>query len=144
MIESQTINDETLGQLVWDEQVKWWEGQREITPGLTIPVSVSPNDVALETVLAQAGRMFLRVQQSEASLRQSASEVLLELCNEEWNEEEPISGEDFIGRMTPKELAIESDGSATLYYHDGNLFWGHSILVEIDDMGVFQDAGIAG
>jgi hypothetical protein len=143
-MEPQTINDETLGQLVWDEQVDWWAGQREIAPGLTIPVSVSPNDVALETVLVRAGRTFLRVQQSDASLRQSASEVLLELCNEEWNEEEPISGADFVARMAPKELTIDSDGSATLYYDDGDLFWGHSILVEMDDSGVFQDASIAG
>lgn len=141
----QVINDETLGQLVWDDLAECWEGRREFAPGRTIPVSVAPDDdAALETVLARARRAFQRLQQSEPSLRQAASEVLLDLCNEEWNEGEAVSNAAFVSRMTVKEVTIESDGCAALVYDDGNLFWGHSIWVEVDEAGVFQGASIAG
>ncbi len=140
----QTFNDEVFGQLVWDEQVEWWEGRCEFSAGLSIPVSVSPNDIDLEIVLNLARKTFRSLQQSEPSLRLEATEVLLESHNEEWSDGDPIDNETFASRMTIKELTIDGDGSATLFYDDGNLFWGHSILVETDSEGAFQYADIAG
>ncbi len=139
-----TFNDEVFGQLVWNEQVEWWECHCEFSAGLSVPVSVSPDDIDLETVLRQARQTFRLLQQLEPFPRLEAAKALLELHNEEWSDGEPINDEAFAGRMTMKELTIDGDGSATLFYDDGDLFWGHSILVEVDNEGAFQDASIAG
>ncbi|MBE9084181.1 DUF2262 domain-containing protein [Tolypothrix sp. LEGE 11397] len=39
---------------------------------------------------------------------------------------------------------INTDGSADLFYDDGELFGGHKIIVSIDCNGVCEDAQIAG
>ena len=41
-------------------------------------------------------------------------------------------------------IAIEADGSITVYYDDDDMFWGHTIVVSINQNGEMTDADIAG
>lgn len=49
------------------------------------------------------------------------------------NEENPeeITKEIFMTRMEMSEIAVNSDGSITLYYNDGDMFWGHYFFCNI-------------
>jgi hypothetical protein len=140
----QTIQDETLGVLTWNSQVEWWEGKQEITPGRTISITVSADDTPLDTVLERARRAYRHVQSEEPSLRRAAADALLALHNEEWNEGEPIDDDAFVSRMVLKDIAAYDDGSSEVSYDDGDLFWGHTIILSVDEEGTVQDAGIQG
>lgn len=143
-MKEQTAQDEVLGILTWDDSLEWWEGKREIMPGHTISVSVSPNDVPLETVVELARRAYRQVQTEEPSLRRAAADALLTLHNEEWNEGEPIGSATFISRMVLTEFSAYDDGSAEISYDDGGLFLGHTIIVFVDADGTIKDASING
>ena len=47
-------------------------------------------------------------------------------------------------RMELDDICVNSDGSITLYYDDGDMFWGHAIEVDVEDDGTYSDANIAG
>ena len=59
-------------------------------------------------------------------------------------DEEPITAEQFADRITLSELAFRNDGSIEAYYDDGDIFWGHCIIVRMDKNGNIEDAEIAG
>ncbi len=46
--------------------------------------------------------------------------------------------------MELKSVNISNDGSAEIYYLDGDLFAGHSIVINLDSEGELGDADIAG
>jgi hypothetical protein len=140
------IVDEVLGMLTWNDQLDWWEGRTEMAPGHLIGISVSVEDeTAPPTVeVEQARRVLLRLREREAEARLVAAEELLAIYNDEWNDDDPISEEEFMARLTLDDLAVASDGSAELFYQDDNLFAGHTVLVSIGADGNFEDADIAG
>ena len=63
---------------------------------------------------------------------------------EEGEEADPITEEDFARRIVISMIAIEADGSITGYDDDDDLFWGHTIVVSINQNGEMTDADIAG
>ena len=71
---------------------------------------------------------------------------MLSLKNETWLEEdeEPLTKERFAEIITLKSIAAYSDGSLTLYFDDNDIFWGHSIVVNVKKNHVLHDASIAG
>lgn len=72
--------------------------------------------------------------------REFAAKELLDLANDwlEDNEDEDkpdkITKEMFIDNIKMSELCISPDGSITLFYDDGDMFWGHTIQIIIDEM----------
>jgi hypothetical protein len=81
--------------------------------------------------------------------KEYAAEQLLDLANEwladkEDADTEQITKEMFISSMEISELTVSPDGSVTLYYKDGDMFWGHSIEISVDADGTVSDANIAG
>ena len=71
---------------------------------------------------------------------------LLDLKNEDWlqEEEEPLSKEKFIQTIELEGITAFSDGSFELYFADNDIFWGHTILVDVDSDYVMTDANLAG
>lgn len=82
--------------------------------------------------------------------REFAAKELLDLANDwlEDNEDEDkpdkITKEMFIDNIKMSELCISPDGSITLFYDDGDMFWGHTIQIIIDENGNYDSADIAG
>ncbi len=67
--------------------------------------------------------------------------------NETWIEdkdEEPLTPEQFKERMVLDSISIDSDGDVSFYHSDGDLFWGHCILVTMNSENNFTSADIAG
>jgi hypothetical protein len=46
--------------------------------------------------------------------------------------------------MSLESIVIYPSGGAEIYYGDGDLFWGHTILVGLTEDLSFRDATIAG
>ena len=92
--------------------------------------------------------------------KESAADYLLDLANEWYEESEDyeedefededeakpaaITKEMFMDAIELSEMVINVDGSMTLYYLDGNMFWGHAIEMDIEPDGTCSDANIAG
>ncbi|MBD2167846.1 DUF2262 domain-containing protein [Calothrix membranacea FACHB-236] len=73
-----------------------------------------------------------------------SSNQLLERYNKRWNNSAEIDCLTFIKLIKLVSVHINTDGSADLFYDDGELFGGHTIIVSIDCNGVCEDAQIAG
>ena len=70
---------------------------------------------------------------------------LLKLKNDLWIEEDEkeVTKKDFKDRMKFTSLYVFSE-SANFYFDDGDLFWGHTIEVTINQNLEFIDANIVG
>lgn len=138
------IKNQILGELIWDSDLDWWSSQVEFTPGNLVNLSVDGEDVETPAVIELACHSFIHLQKQEVNLRLCAANHLLNLYNDHWNNGDEINYQTFMELMKLEEVYLNSDGSAKLYYDDGDLFGGHVIIVSIDGNGVFEDAHIAG
>src|SRR3954467_7230172 len=79
---------------------------------------------AARTLWAQQGDWNRRI-------RELATRELLDLKNSNWlAEDEPvITADDFTDRMRLESISVNGDGSFEFFHDDGDLFWGHTIIV---------------
>ena len=86
----------------------------------------------------------------DQNIKEYAAQNLLDIANEwlEMDEKEDkpekITKEMFIKAMEVSEISFYPDGSVSVFYHDGGMFWGHVIEVSIEEDGTISDANIAG
>ena len=74
-----------------------------------------------------------------------AAKKLLKLKNDLWleDDEKEVTKKEFRARMKFTSLYVFSE-SANFYFDDGDLFWGHSIEVNVNKNLEFTDANIVG
>ncbi|MBD1385323.1 DUF2262 domain-containing protein [Mucilaginibacter rigui] len=74
-------------------------------------------------------------------VKQFAANALIEDKNSEWLEENeaPVSEEAFMQTIEFKGVLAFSEGSFEIYFNDNDLFWGHTIIVDVD-----QDFNLSG
>jgi len=94
--------------------------------------------------LAAAGEFIRWFRGHEPEARRFAAAKLLDIHNHAWSEGQPITAEAFAERMTLQSIALNTDGPVSLCYEDGDLFWGHMILVRMSEERTFEDAAVAG
>jgi hypothetical protein len=58
--------------------------------------------------------------------------------------EDPVDTETFVSRLSPQSVAVGEDGRVQVFFGDGDLFWGHAIIVAMNDALEPTDAEIAG
>jgi hypothetical protein len=134
------IHHPTLGQLTYDPHLNWYSGQLQ---DLEIQLSLDEcHD--LPDLLQFTQSLVQQIQRLDQQAAQYAAEQLLELHNDTWNEGPPITAQEFTRQITLQALTTYPDHSAELYYHDGGLFWGHTILVTLQPGPQFTSATIAG
>lgn len=93
-----------------------------------------------QTVTLEARTAFTRLVTQHAVFARKAADDLLAVHNEGWHHYEnspPLTSEQFQARLTLEGIHVTSWGLATAYYDDGDLFWGHTIIVEQEDDGSF-------
>lgn len=141
-----------MGSFTLNRQFSWFECTIDWN-GESVSVCLGTDDNCDETAEV-AMKTLLRYAEDKAAFdqrnREFAAGELLELAND-WledddNEDKPdeITKEMFMERMAMSDLAINSDGSITLYYSDGEMFWGHAIEVDIDAAGEYESADMVG
>jgi hypothetical protein len=136
-----------LGTLRYEEEYDWYEGQ----------IKVQQSDISIQLLTDEEGEVASSLKRAtdfvgklahHAELaKEYAAQNLLELKNETWIEddnEEPLTPEQFNQRMILESISIAPDGKVSFYHNDGDLFWGHCILVTMDSENNFIDAEIAG
>lgn len=121
-----------------------YEGKVEIQKGYFIDVTISVESFDKDLVFEVAENTFETIKVSEELYKEKIAEDLLQLHNEVWNEGRMTNKDEFKKRIKMQGMLIFCEGNAELYYDDGDLFWGHTIVVDIDENGLYQDAQIFG
>jgi hypothetical protein len=142
---ARSFEDDTLGIIQYDKRFGWWSTIAQFSLDLEIDLTLELG--AAESVPESILRAFKHLQDHEPELRQNICSHLLELA-EDWREDdgnpEPWTLEAFMKVVTITSASFDEDGTATIYYDDGEVFSGHVIVVAVSSEGEFQDANIAG
>jgi hypothetical protein len=137
------IQDELFGELRWNDLVDWYESKIGIPDGREIRVSIKVGDDGPGAAVEQARRDFPSVMANEATYRKQTAAALLDTHNGHWNNGERIDAEQFTARMTLESVVFYVIYTE-LWYDDGGLFWGHSILTNLDSELRFTNATFEG
>jgi hypothetical protein len=142
------LQTETLGALRLDRRVGRFEGEitySERTVQLSIP-SVRDSAEVDAGALAVAVQLVANLSSLDQAASLFAASRLVELKNDSWlgEDEEEVSEADFQQRLALAAVSAEADGEVSLYYDDGDLFFGHSIDVRGVVGGEFHDASLSG
>jgi uncharacterized protein (TIGR03067 family) len=138
------VEDAVLGQVIWNDNYDNWEARLELKTGSVVDFHLWPGGRSDEAIL-EAGREAVQwLRNNEPAARHFAASRMLDGHNDSWNDGEPISAEAFASRMTLETASIQADGGIDLYYQDGDLFWGHCIIISVSGERQFIDASIAG
>ncbi len=140
----QTIYDDILGELVWNNDDECWSSQVQFTLEHIVNITIDPEDVETGSVIMMARESFSRLQQEEVNIRRLISEQMLGAYNDNWSNGEIIEAQDFIDSIKLEDIAFDATGNIQLFYNDGYLFAGHGIMVTIDDKGNYQEAILFG
>ena len=142
--------DTPYGKFVLDRSMSWFEGEIELN-GLDFTAFLETDEDNGETA-ELALKVFLKTAENfedfDRKNKEFAADNLLDLAHE-WQESdegenEPLTREQFIEAIGVSEWTVTPYGNMTLYYYDGDIFWGHAIEINIDEDGNIADADIAG
>jgi hypothetical protein len=137
---SETIHDALFGNLTWDPMLEYWEGVLLLPGRPSISVSISvPEETAERTITKEARDAFSVVISQEDRIKRKASQDLLALYNDGWRRDgDVLSADEFERRLTLKSIHLNDWGAADIYFDDGDLFWGHLVIVEMEPDGTFE------
>ncbi len=141
-----TFTDEAFGTFTLDRRIDRFEAE---TRWENLPVTLNlegsaPEDVA-ETL--RAARSLWENQTTWAErVRAFAVKELLPLKNDSWLEEDeaPVTPEVFVSKMRLSSITLQPDRSFEFWHSDGELFWGHAIVISGDLDAGPTDADIPG
>ena len=137
------ITDPTLGELRRIDDFS--HGRSVIVSGREVQLVIDTGEGLTPEALAQARNVVGAPEHFSQRARQLASESLHELKNETWSgDDSPLTASQLAERLSLEACEIAADGLATLYFDDGGLFGGHSVVVYVDANGDFVDAKLAG
>lgn len=140
------VHSPIFGALVLDRKGGHYEGNVQWC-GIAVRLNLSCSDLTNPTIAISAAESFFRAQEVWSKrVKEFAVERLLELKNDSWleDDEEELSRDDFISHMSLKEISVVENGDFDLWHDDGDLFWGHTILVSGNLERGLTDAGIHG
>lgn len=140
------FHDERLGEFIYNRRLGWYEGSAEWN-GKRIKLSLGCEDPeAYHAELATAHQLFAEQPQWQARVNGYAVEMLLSSKNDYWidEDEETVTAEEFIGRMTLTSLTIEAGGEFDFWHDDGDLFYGHAIQISGNLQNGLTDANTPG
>jgi hypothetical protein len=142
-------NDEKLGTFTLDRSVQTFE--KSIVWAKEEGKLYFDHDEPEEmtAALATAHMLFEDELKWSDSIRSYAAEELLDLANDwladdEEAELDEITKEIFISKLELSSISVSANGDFTIYFYDGDMFWGHVIIVEGNINGTFDSAYIAG
>ena len=143
---SDSINDETLGTLTWNNEFEWWEGKIKLDSVTPFVLYVfARHDFTSDREITEESRMAVnRIATSEAEYRAYAANQLCDIHNSEWNDGPLISEDEFARRLVPDTVEVHESGYAEIHFGDGGLFWDHGVGVRLRLTGELQEAVVEG
>ncbi|WP_282043425.1 DUF2262 domain-containing protein [Winogradskyella flava] len=116
--------------------------------GNKIRIQYDPTEIEIDEniFINQINEKLNWISENEIMIYRGITDKLLILKNEDWVEEnaETLSDKQFIKCLTLTSILFFHDGSSQLGFDDGNLFWGHSIMVDLSKDNKFIDAELLG
>jgi hypothetical protein len=121
------VHTDRFGPLALDRSINWFTGTANWN-GQVISLRIVPNEnLDLTEQLTIAEVLFSDSVGWGEKVQQFALQEQLALAND-WQDEE-ITPEEFLQRMTLETIVINSNGHFEFWHDDGDLFWGHSIQI---------------
>lgn len=137
------ISDPMLGELRRIDDFS--HGRAVNVAGREVQLVIDTGEGLTPEALTQARNLVGAPDDFSERARQLAAESLRELKNETWvSDDPPLTASQLAERLSLEACEIAADGLATLYFDDGGLFGGHSVVVYVDASGGFVDAKLAG
>lgn len=141
-----TVENPWFGTLTLDRSLNWFCGSptwaNEVI-GLNLSMD---NCDSIEQPLAVAGELWDSETEWNNKIIECAVQYLLPLKNDTWLEEgeAELTADDFKKRISLEAITVYPDGTFEFWYDDGDLFWGHSIMVSGSLVDGLDGAGIHG
>lgn len=138
--------DESLGEFVLNSEVEMFEGLSQWN-GETVRLVLRADGTSVDaSALDTAHRLWSEQAKWSETIEAYLVDDLLEVKNEYWREEtEPIlSRDEFLSQTELRAVTIQPDGDFEFYFHAGDLFWGHAIIVDGSLQYGLRGAGLAG
>ena len=138
-----TCLDPALGTFTLERQYDWfsatvnWEGK---------PITLTLPEREFNEGLRIAHALFREQARWNQRILEYAAEELVSLKNESWRDEDEcaVTSDEFKARMSLYTISVNSSGTFEFWYHDDDLFYGHSILVKGSPVDGPTSADIAG
>ena len=140
------------GQFKLDRSFSWFSANIELGEyGVNVSLETDEdNGETAEGALQAFYKIIENFEKFDMRNKEFAAKYLLDLANE-WLEDddredkpEIITKDMFMKAIEISDMIISPDGSITLYYLDGDMFWGHVIEMDIESDGTCSNAHIAG
>lgn len=133
-----------LGELAYDDDLSWWIGKVKWGTKKDVIVHVSAPLECKDAVFDRVAERLKSVR--ERDVKAYAATKLLDLKNENWltDGEKPVTAAKFRAKLSPESFSVDEKGRVSVCFEDGDLFWGHVVLVELDTKLRPVDAEIAG
>lgn len=144
-----TIENEILGTLVYNEETGQYESEyRGDDCSFQVGIALmTPKKT--EKLISFAAQQIRGKRYKEMLLAMEAE--MIELKNDVWvgedengQEAPPISPEEFRKRISISSIDFYEDGSASIYCNDDDVFFGHTIVVDVDENGKYDSVTLAG
>lgn len=123
--------DRLFGTCSLDKRLDWFEATAEWNERKVSVYLQAPTLDALPAVLDQAHALWQEAAKWQARVLDRAIADLLDLKNGAWlqGDEEPVTADEFARRISLQSITIAESGAFDFCFADGELFWGHAILV---------------
>jgi hypothetical protein len=144
------VIEHKLGTFTLEREYSWFEGIIDWMgeeANVYLCMDEDGNDTANDAI-ARLEKLIEDVKGNDFKFREFAAKKLTDLAND-WLEEsdeeehEEITEQEFAKRIYISEISIEDDGM-TIFFYDDDMFWGHIIMIYVDENGELKSANIAG
>lgn len=141
-----TLDDAQFGMFTFDRRADWFEAKTRWGRAPVALTVVAKESIEAERAITIARELWREQRAWHERIERYAVEKLLPLKNGNWlgEEEEPFSAKAFVSQMTLESISVHPDGSFEFWHDDGDLFWGHSIVVRGNLADGPTDADIPG
>ena len=139
------VSDHQFGELEWDDDYNRWSGTVTIGSN-TVRVYIDASDDGSEEmgISENARKAYGIISESQSQIREKACLDLLETYNQAWNQGAQIDARTFMDRPILEAITIYREGMAEIFFGDDDMFWGHSIIVSMNESGEFDSAYLGG
>jgi hypothetical protein len=141
-----TLDSERFGRFTLDRRFNWFETNTS-WGSAPVKLTLSMDESKDAQKLIDLAQTLWDLQPVwDQRIGDCAVGRLLNLKNESWlgEDEKELSAEEFKKKMTLESVVIHPSGDFEFWFDDGDLFWGHAIMVEASLEAGPTDAGIHG
>jgi len=135
---NQSIVDGIYGLLIWDPETRWWIGTYECPINGTFRLEVTAESDSNAEPSAILRDLFVLVQARIADTRKMVIDDFLPSFNEDWNDDKPLSFEEFSRLICPESIHVWDYGCVEVSYKeatDDEFLGGHSLIVSFHEDG---------